>query len=74
MVQRITTVPFPRRPLVFREILRARREEGTRPFLGPSTLTYHIMLLPNIFCVAIRESELRLCIGSPGGPFATVGD
>jgi hypothetical protein len=70
MVQRIITVSFHQRPLVFREILRAQREEDIKPPLGPSTLTYHIMLIPNIFCVAIRGRELKLCIGSPGGPFA----
>jgi len=68
MVQRIITVSFHQRPLVFRELL--QREEDIKPPLGPSTLTYHIMLIPNIFCVAIRGRELKLCIGSPGGPFA----
>jgi len=73
MAQHIITVSFRRRPLVIREILRARREEGTKPPLGPSTPTYHITLIPNIFCVAIRGRELKLRIGSPGGPFAFVG-
>jgi|GEM_PF-6652234 hypothetical protein len=74
MVQQIITVSFLRKPLVFREILRAQWEDGTKPLLGASTPTYHIMLIPNIFCVAIGGRELKLCIGSPGGPFASVGD
>jgi len=49
MVQQIITVSFLRKPLVFREILRAQWEDGTKPLLGASTPTYHIMLIPNIF-------------------------
>jgi len=74
MVQQIITVSLRRRPPGFREILRARRGEGTKPLLGASTPIYHFMLIPNIFCVAIRGRELKLCIGSLGGPFASVGD